>query len=358
MKIVNYVLWAAAAVSIFSACSKKDNINVADGTRSVSVRINNDTTRADDDPAEGDIASGYSSIYIYLTDGTKVVSSDVITAAAAVKEFKTNGKSYDNISSSITNVLIVANVKDTDSGLPTAAGTAVEDIEKFAFAVASQQPDVQHNENTKQDGLNVTMIGRGALQSAEVTSGDGKMTAAVTLSPVVARMEISRELAVGDGVFSIKIDHVYINNYYSDYSLDTASLVNKGTVIDDYAGNLQNATYSAEVIAGTKADAYHVFADGKRSVMPHIILKVSGSFKNANDTEGAAFTDRYLTITKFKDDSGLIDNIEANNIYKIDLSQLTIPASVLDPTPEAGRISLAITIDVEKWNIVNVTPEL
>lgn len=358
MKIVNCVLWVAATLSLFSACSKEDKINEANGTRSVSVHINNDTTRAADNPVEGSMTSGYSSLYIYLTDGTNVVSADAITTAEAISDFKKNGKSYDNISASVTSVLIVANIKDADSGLPTAAGTTVSAIEQFAFAVASQQPDILHSENTKQGGLNVTMMGKGALQSAEVTPGDGKMKAAVTISPVVARMEIFKALGAGDGVFSINIDHVYLNRYYSDYSLADDSIVDNGTVIGNYTDNLQNATYSAEMIAGTMADAYHVFADGTKTVMPHIIFKVSGSFKNADDSEGAAFSDRYLTITKFKDIDGPIDYITTNNIYKIDLSQLNIPASVLDPTPEAGRISLAITVEVEAWNVVNVTPEL
>lgn len=361
MKIVSYALCALTAVSVFASCSKEDGSRGTDATRSVAVRINSRTAKAVDDPITGTVNSAYSSLYIYFTDGTKVVSSDVISKQADVDEFKSNGKNYDNISSSITKVMIVANVKTGDV-LPVAAGTAVADVKSFAFAVASQQPDAAHAENTKAQGLQVTMMGEAALtDTGEVSAaGDKKMKAAITISPIVARMEISKALVAGDGVYSIKIDNVYLNAYYSDYSFAADSFVDSGVDIANYDTNLQNDTYGDEVQAGTKADVYHLFADGTATGMPHIILGVSGYFKNSADGQGEAFTDRYLTITKFKDSTSAsaIGKISANNIYRIDLGELTVPASVLDPTPEAGRISLDVSVDVAAWNVVNVSPEL
>lgn len=360
MKNFKYALCALAGLLALSSCSKAETENATKNKRSVTINISNGT-RAVDEPVNGSVKSDYSSLYIYFTDGTSVVSSDVITEPDAITAFKATGKGYDNISSSITDVLVVANVK-TGENLPVEAGTEVKKITGFAFAAASQQPDVTHPENTSAGGLQVTMIGKSSLTDTGETTEEGNamMKADIILSPIVARVELSKELVAGEGVHSIKIDHVYLNSYYSHYSLDAASLVYKGVDISEYVSNLQNDTYGDEVKAGTKADAYHVFADGANTEMPHVILEVSGFFKNAANAQGAAFDKKYLTITKFNDNAtaGSIGKIAANSIYKIDLSGLTVPASVLDPTPEAGRISLDVTVDVAEWTVVNVTPEL
>lgn len=357
MKIFKSLVMALAVVAAFS-CSK--NEPAADnGKRALSISIKTtQKSRAVDAPVAGGAKTDIESLYIYLTDGTTVLDRDIIADGTAVAEFVANGKIYSNIPSAVNEVLVVANKKVADD-FPTAIGSSVADIKGFAFALASQQPDV-----TNQSAKYVTMMdAKGVLADGVTAEGVEKVKAEIVLAPIVGRLEINQVLKAGTGVHAIVVEKIWINNYFKSANYDAGNLLKNGFEIDDYAGNLQN-TFGAgsEALNGIladKVDAYHLFSNNTDVVeMPNIVIKVSGTYDNGTGGQGAAFADKYITIKKYKDANGPVTKMKANNIYKVGLDKLTITASDLDSTPEAASVALEVSISVAEWTENILTPEI
>lgn len=345
----------------FAACSTDKTQNGEGTPRSVSVTISDSSTRASDDPVTGGTASLYDNLYIYFTDGNQVLFCDVIAERDSVEAFRTDGKVYENITSSVSEVMILANVKPSDA-LPTVTGTAVEDIVNYPFGLASRQPGSLHPENGRTGGLKVTLFGSGRLveQEGATVSGLKKMKAEVAVAPVVARIEIYGTPTPSTGIHSLKITKGYLNGYYTVREFLPENYVCKGENIYDYGENVKcdAALFSQDNLSPdgvpVRVDAHHLFSDGNTVALPHLVLETEGAYDDGAGNAGQTFAGKYITVTSYREVSAMV----AGNVYKIDLSLLSITADMLDPVPEAGRIALEIAVEIEAWNDCHSSPEI
>lgn len=388
------ILMAALAVCVLFAGCAKDNEGVSNtDEQSILVKFPQGTTFSDSRASlvENPVTTlnpvqTLSNAIVYLLNGNAVVSVHNITS-----EDITNGyKKFNDVSSTINGVLVVANVPSGDlSALGNASNVSF--IENYPFSITSQSTT----------GITAkTLIGKTytlttTTPNPDAGSGDTDTykVANIDLDALIARFEVGSVVA-GNGVKSVELVGLWINSYYTDYSrvapIDAATGFNNsesqywltdpstisspsttpfttvafnGTTLkgNNYSPTEYYNARSAEVIlaAGSKVYAFHVFAGAN---IPHLLLLVKGEYEDGYYVDGQKYFLGWVTFTKYLDNATgvYITEINRNVIYKMGVGTtgISINADELTPYPEMTRFDLGLKCTIMPWTEKTVTPAL
>ena len=233
-----------------------------------------------------------------------------------------------------------------------------------------------------------------AQATATTTSTAGGQTVySVTLEPKphVARVEVFGEIkpeanSAGKNAFkSIKVKHVYINNYLDTRVASSRTLcLTNGTngFTTDPVAEMNDEIKEADLaafVAGTKVAGYQLFPKKTNEAATaefydHVILKIEIEYSEEAlkvKPELANMTERYVTMVKFMTaTTGDLDHFESGMIYKLDLKDLSKDfktgddgtpdpnnPDTPDPEPNSKRF-LKVMVKPYKWTAVNIKPDV
>ena len=399
MKMKSILISCAALAMVFGSCSKTDDVG-GNGSNDIAVRIpaellSNGGTRG---IVENEVPTGskttIDNIQYFLLNNNSVVEQKYYTAAPPAVQY------FYNASASINKVIVIANVPAAD--LTTVQALTNEaDIQAYAYSIASQQPAATATTvpyGTAPGIAQKTLISETAtfVTQGSNTSGGTAGTyklANVTLKSVTARIEIGAVYA-GEGVQSVELEGVWINNYYTTGSKATVQFNNESAGVWALVGGptigvsstaytallpanftaysapefFMQANASVTKAAGSPAYVFHVFGDAAEAVspaidaMPHVILLVRGELKSGYYENSDKFFRKWVTFRRYMDNPvtpTYITSMDRNNIYKIGVGATGIPidAKNLTEKPELNAVDLGVAVTVAEWNAVNLTPE-
>ncbi|MCD7969699.1 MAG: hypothetical protein LUF87_05040 [Alistipes sp.] len=391
--MISKVLKSAVFISclVLMACSSKEpgdlTVKPGEGT-TVYLKINTSPkSRADEATATDTSAELYTAIVYFVNGEEDPLIYDVITAGPSGQDITISdleeGYLVEDVNTAVTQVYVVGNYNSVDQenngpsfpmnigGRLSAVKAVVLDIQQVSYPAVTGVTGI--------DRLVSVMDGQAALQTygtysdgwnGEATPAADDQYANVTISPIVARIEI--EEIVYTGTFgSFTLDGIYINDYYQkaplSLDMDGYAPMNNGSDVDAYDVDNSSFAYNyyttmfdyldtPAVITGGEATftpvngvwAYQVFGDS--SPVPHIILKLT----DVTTSGGTDLEDQYLTITGFRMGGTDLTRFDRNTIYKI--SAIEFSDDDLDLFPEPETINVWVHVEVAEWETVNVTP--
>jgi hypothetical protein len=388
MKKSFYFLVAAlvAATVSFSSCQKEELGNGKGDKSSLVIKL--PSTRLVDDAqvAAATPIDPTLGVVVFLMDGNAKVSVEEFTTGEITAKYKR----IEDVSPEVDNVIVVANVPSSEL-TAVKAESSKNGIKLYAYSL---------NEQNAVAGLaGKTLYGESGV--ADVVDPLGNTTdhaghdykeANVDLKAITARIEFGA-IKAGNGIASIKIEHIWINSYNVDGSgavnifhpYDWAKWNTTPTSTNVYAtaGDIASITvpastydytgvhdaYSAAVDGVAKVYAYHIFTEAPATPTPHVILLVSGQYDTAESGASSTFTSdlankyfvRYITISGYSDNGTNVSAFKGNTIYKLGVGtdqEIVIDWDDLTEDPESGVYDLGINVDVVEWDVKNVTPTI
>ena len=239
-----------------------------------------------------------------------------------------------------------------------------------------------------------TQIPLEAQATTTTTSTAGGQTVySVTLEPKphVARVEVFGEIKpkannAGKNAFkSIKVKHVYINNYLDTRAASSRTLCQTNgidgfttTPVAAMTDEIKDAD-QADFKAGDKVAGYQLFPKKKNEpagteFYDHVILKIEIEYSDDAlrvKPELANMKERYVTMVKFMTAAtGDLDHFKSGMIYKLDLKDLSDDFKTSDdgtpdpnnpdtpdPEPNSKRY-LKVMVTPFKWTAVNIKPDV
>ena len=399
MKLTKLMLSACVAALALVSCQKEEGPSVKGEYKSVEIEINNlfMTKSSGDAIADGTTVT-LKNFRIYLTDGTNFYwdATDETGATLDESAYQFTSKpaeaiEYHFVNPSVNRVVAVANLTDEQY----ASISTYADIKALKLQVAAQQ-----------DADALALYAEDVLEAAgkqHIPEGDTHKTgenlitnvykADLVFTPRVARIELDG-FAVGFNAGEkarynkISIHQVAFNNYYPATVLYSG--LEEGTLVDCKAenpvsavsyltGNAGTEWYSDKMTlefvrpTGMTADTwveeelgttfyYHfspiASATAETEGYPELMFQLS-----TEDAEGAV-SSTYIYTKQFKGSNGsAITAFEEGKIYRMNFSTSVetdkgdgdVPINEED-IDQLGRC-LDITVTVDDWNVILVTPE-
>ena len=377
---------AVAAVS-FAACNKEDiTPSVEQGNKSVTLSLANvlKTKSASNQVAADEIK--LNSFQVFFSDGTTLYSPKTVdgkgTATTRFTQQEEDGLyEFHFLPKAVNQVIVVGNMAQLDVTTHAALLAAVKDL-----TVGGEQNPT----NVRLMGIDTTLEAGETEHAAGNNTGiqhpDPYVHADVNLSPAVARFEITGfEYALKTGAekrnyTTMTVENLSIRNYYTKAVVNFANVpttadadllnfggaLTKDNVYVDYFNELEAGwwldnvgttlaaePYTAAVnVPATETEpakdcyAYNVFP----GALPQFLMQLTGA-------EGGVESPLYLMTSALKvknDNNELValtaEDITAGNVYrmamKFDDSNLQNPEKCIE-----------VTITVDEWVVVAVTPE-
>lgn len=375
------ILFAALAATIlFAACSKENSNPVQQGDNVLMVKLpGNVKVRSVEDQVATSSTTTVSNAIVFMISGDAVSSFAEFTE----EEITAKAKRIEQVSNTVDKVIVVANVPEDElAGLKAAA--TYDGVKNYAFTIAGQNADA---------GIeNKTLMGEGTPGSAMTdpdTSHDGDhiyKEVEITLNALTARFEIGA-IDAGEGIVSVDLVGVWINNYYTDGSkvvpttaltgfndqsstywttspaTTTSPSTSPFTTVDitnAYAPAQYFNAYDARVKldAETMVYAFHIFAGAN---IPHVIMLVKGEYDEGYYEDGKKFFLGWITFRNYYEGESRVTSIQPNMIYKIGVgtSGVVIDADdeVITDDPEES-FDLGVNCTVAPWTTKTVTPSV
>lgn len=382
MKMKSIMALAMGAVLTLASCSKDENTNSTEKVEEQTVVMTikrGDITRAEGANVGNGTSIAFASGKLYFTDANGIITKvlDVVTSGGSntsqIDVMATGAQTIPGVPSNTRKVYIVGNV---GSGLPTSPGGNISAVKDMLITIGSQY-------DAAGAVANAALYGQ---DEAMVTSGS-PYTAAVTVNPIAARIEIDKftgTSTVAGALTAYQVDGIFVNNYYSKIKLQGAKsgaaspaddLVYNGTEADGQnpaiylAGSTaypaeDNGKYYDFAAAGIGSAAglvytpstgatwsYNLLAPAEGAV-PHIVIRFSG-FGAGDLHEGKI---RYITVTGFEDvnDLGTPLALQAGKIYRI--KNFRFDETDLDTDPEVTTVTAQVTVTLAQWDEIDVNP--
>ena len=400
MKLTKLMLSASVAALALVSCNKEEGPSVDGNYKSVEIEIANlfMTKSTGDFIADGTPIT-LNNLRLYLTDGSAIYYDATNelgeTLAETAYQFAPTATnplpetiSYHFVNPRVTKVVALANLTDEQYA-------TIEDYEDI------QDLKLQINKEQNPDALalfdEATLVATGnqhfpqgdthKQNANEITN---VYEADLKLVPRVARFELdgfafnfSKETPKYN---KITIYQVAFNNYYPTVDLSTGA--EEGTLVDCLAeeqvkavqyltGNTGNEWYfdKFELVLERPATMdndtwvnqqlaedlyYHMFPNPDVAVEPETAGYPELMFQlSAEDTAGNT-TATYIYTKRFRNGNEVIKTFEEGKIYRMNAAGLTdgegdVPFGE-DDIEQLARC-LDITVTVEDWNVILVTPE-
>lgn len=359
MKTKSFFTALMAAATLFVSCSKDSETPAGSDGAMMNVRLSygDASTYAVDDPLTAGQNTTLASVLMYQMVGDNVLRVQELTSEQISQMIGTSGLKIENVNTTVNGILIVGNAPGADKTALTALTTRAA-IEAYGLTVASQQT------GTAGSGVvNVTLMGYGAATTTGTsTSGATQKTAAVTVRPLVARMQVSGRVAsstdASNQIQSIAWKKVFFNRYYTDNGKGTMQEYGPADTQwnNGYPAWATDTYTTATETANSKCYAYQFFpaTSADMGLLPMIVMQADVTLKDNRVLENY-----YITIKTFLDTTNApITQMNVNRIYNVDLSKLTVDHTDFTPEPNPGQVDLTINVSVEAWTVQNITPSI
>lgn len=399
MKMKFMMVAAAVAVIGTTACVKESGADVDNTPTSVGLKLVDDTelTRASAAPVQN-VAVTFNSGYVFFTNDvdvivkrTKIETGSYVSGAdldddaayAAgnkvwINDLKTtdNGGIINNVPGSAVKVYIAANLPQAEANVPTVAANI--SAVKALVVTAGNQGNAQGNVN------NVTLYGDGVALGTHPSLANTKY-AKVSVNAVGARIEINKisyDAANYTLLTGFQVDGIFVNQYYTEMSLDSKVDVTKLSNIQPADATAADAAFKSGVApyttagvlfdynaagigvdatggsklgwtanSGTNVWAYNVLAPKTATtaatlVAPHVVIRLSG-ITDANSLY--AGKTQYLTVKEFKkaSDKSVITTFLPGYVYYI--TDLVFNESHLTNVPEEETLTVYVEAKLMTW---------
>ena len=292
-------------------------------------------------------------VFFVGSDGTLYSGKDVDGVAVShyFETAPTAVQTFHFLPAAVAKVVVVGNY-----GSKITTATKLDDIKAIATTWEDQQDDED-----------LLVYGEANLVAAtENDEHANTYVAKVNVKPLVARIEIGGFVcgfSDTPAYDQVKVTMVALNNYYTGYTIGgTPSNLSKTEINTNTAYPFFNATAlagSKDVVSGvvlTKAEpsvdfaadkylVYHTFA----GQVPQLVVRVKG-------VKGGVESPLYLATSAFYKGSEKITEFKAGEIYRMKFNGKNHFAFDEEDLSQPEKC-VQVTIEVEPWVVVNVTPE-
>lgn len=408
-----FLFMALIAGSLFS-CSKQDNVNTKEdtGESSVSITVTQSAlskgiTDQKGDPEYAIIGSG--KLYFLDVNYNSIYQRQLTDAEVALIQ-NTSGTATSGNTVTISGVPSSAQYLYFMANIMTAAGQPFPIVDGTTSADARLRID-----KIQGDAKNVPMSG---LSPQFTNTGTNKFSATVSLTPIVARIEIGQVtcqnqnhpgVAVSSDITKFKLAGIFINNVNQDVLLNGTPYLNApinitnqggwGTSWATYFNNNNNFPYfvggspsgptdwipNALVNYCTPANAALTFypdaTNGAIETNPNLTPKKAWAYQVTPSSAHVGTTPsgdiphiilkltdveynnnplgqatQYVTVTKYKDMSDApIYEFQKGHVYRI--QNLTFTHDEATNQPYDENISVTATVSVVPWTVKDIVPE-
>lgn len=365
-----------AAMFIGTSCSKDTDSGAPEevGTKTVTIKFDQAEaveSRGVDIPKIA-LASGIYDAYFLFLDATgNVLKTFVFDPAPLGTKF--------TVPSTVTKIYVMANVKASGAVYPQDNAVVGKPI-----ATAKSLVKIQAKSQTITIAANIpagkTSAEKVVLESVvtDIPTGDNP-TVAVTIKPIVARMELS-SIKVTGVTEAIKITGIFIGNFYESYNMSTGAFAsfavanNNPATQAPYIASYPRAgegtgdpvlptTYNADfrTVAGSGANpgkdkkwAYQVFPASSAATLPRIIIKMENV--TASGEGQATYPVLYAVVNTYKKGTTAVTAFTAGTVYSI--SEISIPYDAMVVDPKEENKAMTVNVSAAPWTLENLTPEL
>lgn len=385
MKKLNFYFATLLVALLAFSCTSNDNPDIPQvekGERSVELKITRSSTKADDVsvPAGTKTPITDGVIYFFAVDGNCVkdyplTASDLINLAKPTP----TPVVIDQVPASASTALLLTNYGLAGYTYPTAASQTISTIEALPVEVEKQQP--------KDDNMMVNNVIMSGVANVETnptpTATDPLYKIAMTITPIMSRLEISRVGVKGTGnakgdITKFRLRGIFIPNFYPTstiYGNTTTTLVNPGSDVDYYTasfpfktgtGYLNDYVASSVIHPGLVHDpstnmwAYHMFPATGVDNLPHIVVAVDEIKYKSEDGSEQLWKNgnmKYITITTYKNKDGgaEITQFNPSYVYKIE-DGIIFGLDDLGDKPYTKDQSVSCNVTVTAWSVTSIVP--
>lgn len=352
------LLFGIMAVAMMASCSNEENVGGEPTTgevKKVSIVVKNATlTRAFADGEDTPVASNLK--FIFTT------TSGVITESFDEGSAKSTYGPYE-VSTSAQKLYVVANAQ----GVATITATKGENISTVEGTLFSLEN--QTIENAILYGSNTTAF------ELDSDAGANHYKTSVQIAPSVARIQIqkvSSKPVQGDAIVAGDVKGFTLKGIYVDHYYQNATIAGEGNTMIDIdwsttpsfsnwmcteftpATTAQLQGVNAEVVPEGHTYWDYAVAAGEAS---HVVLHLETvTRRNVLDTEDITENDQYVEVLTFNKSGEPVTTFEPGTIYRI--SNIQFSTDNLTPQPGIEAKYVTATVEVLKWNVVDITPEL
>lgn len=378
MKVTKYLMFALATFMLLS-CSKDDTDVLGNdiGVKNVTVKIATLQSKAQENHVPTGTITAIEDAVILFLNGSDQLFSHELTAAeiSTLAATATAGSiTIGSVPASASQIAIVANYKACGQGTSYSGVNGASTID-----VANLHPAT--------GVAKVVMYGDGTIGGTAVggsSLGDNTYPAAVTVSPIASRLEVSGIAAkttaggpVKGEIKSYKLVGVFVPNHYPTGTIagsvgasatGTGTLV-KPTAVTYYTGffpltsgtGILNDYNTTELILTESLFGYNMFPAVNASNLPNVVIAVK-DIKYISDDAGteASLDDgkvKYITITDyFTDDTHTtqLTQFKNGNVYGI--QSLLFGLEDLGDEPYTKAKNVAVTISITPWTYQQIYP--
>lgn len=385
MKKLNFYFATLLVALLAFSCTSNDNPDIPQvekGERSVELKITRSSTKADDVsvPAGTKTPITDGVIYFFAVDGNCVkdyplTASDLINLAKPTP----TPVVIDQVPASASTALLLTNYGLAGYTYPTAASQTISTIEALPVEVEKQQP--------KDDNMMVNNVIMSGVANVETnptpTATDPLYKIAMTITPIMSRLEISRVGVKGTGnakgdITKFRLRGIFIPNFYPTstiYRNTTTTLVKPGSDVDYYTasfpfktgtGYLNDYVASSVIHPGLVHDpstnmwAYHMFPATGVDNLPHIVVAVDEIKYKSEDGSEQLWKNgnmKYITITTYKNKDGgaEITQFNPSYVYKIE-DGIIFGLDDLGDKPYTKDQSVSCNVTVTAWSVTSIVP--
>jgi hypothetical protein len=270
-------------------------------------------------------------------------------AALVVAEAQGAGQAFPREVPADSRVFILGNVPSDAPAMNTL--TTLDAVKAVACAVTTQT-DYTGATLANSDG-----------QPAGFAASDGEATVAVSIKPLISRLELVKIEGKSD-ITAFTVTGVYVDDYYPSFTLGGGYSGTKFSLgsTTAYTGDAFYKNEGAWAAAGTPLAATPEASVGSGEVwaynvapgsLPRLIVRLSGVKYDAGEGEvDLGATPHYLTMTGY-DNLGSA-TFERGKIYRLS-SGIEFDHDDLGLTPNPVDIDLTVTVAIDEW--VVVTPD-
>lgn len=352
------ILFGIMAVAMMASCSSEENVGGEPGTgevKKVSIVVKNAAlTRAFADAENTPVANN---LKFFFTTSSGVITNQFDEVAA-----KESYGPYD-VATSAQKLYVVANAEGVAT-ISAEDGANISTVEATVFSLENQTIEgaILYGSNT-------------AAFELDPDAGANHYKTSVRIAPSVARIQIAKvsskpvqngEILAGD-VKGFTLKGIYVDHYYQN-----ATIGGEGNTMVDLdwsttpsfsswmCTEFEPATTGTpsgnfvEVVPAEKTYWDYAVAAGEAS---HIVLHLETvTRRNVLDTDDIVENDQYVEVLTFNKDGEPVTTFEPGTIYRIGNIQFSTDNLTPEPGIEAKYVTA--TVEVVKWAVEEITPEL
>lgn len=379
MKVTKYLMFALATFMLLS-CSKDDTDVLGNdiGVKNVTVKIATLQSKAQENHVPTGTITAIEDAVILFHNGSggqvfshELTADEIRTLTAA----PTAGSiTIGSVPASASKIAIVANYKACGQGTSYSGvnGTSTIDVANLHPATGVAK---------------VVMYGDGTISGTAVggsSLGDNTYPAAVTVSPIASRLEVSgiaADTTAGGPkkgeIKSYKLVGVFVPNHYPTGTIagsvgasatGTGTLV-KPTAVTYYTGSfpltsgtgILNDYNATELILTESLFGYNMFPAVNASNLPNVVVAVRDVMYISDDSGSESLLDggglKYITITDYFTDAAKntpLTQFKNGNVYGIE--SLLFGLKDLGDEPYTKAKNVAVTISITPWTYQQIYP--